>query len=92
MDVPLDVLPSKWAELGCPEGKTDMILITDAIVSIPDELRDRFTTWKTKSQAKLNTIVLGQPDTGDVESVSDRTWLVPNLDLDQEPVIELMSL
>ena len=92
MDVPLETLPNKWGELGCPEGDTDVIQITDALVDIPDDLRDGFLLWKAKAQAKYYTLVLDSDDPGDLAAVSDRVWCLPNLDLGQDAIQELMGL
>jgi uncharacterized protein with von Willebrand factor type A (vWA) domain len=92
MDVPLVTLPQKWAELGCPEGKTDVIQITDALVHIPDEMRENFLTWKAATKAKYYTLVLDSDDAGDLRAISDRVWCLPNLSIEQDAIQELMSI
>jgi len=94
MDVPLVELPKRWQALGCPEGKTDIIQITDAICRVPNEMRDNFLAWKTAHQVKYYTIVIGdrRADGGDLKAISDRVWCMPNLGIEEEGVQELMSL
>jgi len=92
MDVPLETLPARWKELGCPEGQTDVIQITDAIVNVPDEMRERFLAWKAQAQAKYYTLVVGEDDPGDLADVSDRVWCLPDLGLENDAIQELMAL
>jgi len=90
-DVPLVELPKKWKKLGCPEGKTDVVVITDAMLRVPDKVKNNFNNWKAESQAKMVTIVIGdQP--GDLEAVSDATFSVADLDIEQEAVRKVLSI
>jgi len=92
MDVPLETLPARWKELGCPEGVTDVIQITDAIVDVPDEMRTRFLEWKARAQAKYYTLVIGEDDPGDLAAVSDRVWCLPDLSIENDAIGELMAI
>lgn len=94
MDVPLRQVPERWAELGCPEGITDVIQITDAICNVSPDMATNFLAWKEQTQAKYFTIVLGdgQKDGGDLRQVSDRLWVVPDLSIEQGAVQELMAI
>lgn len=91
MDVPLEVLPSKWGELGCPKGKTDIVCITDAIVNVPDEMRKNFLAWKAQEQVKMVTLVLNH-EPGDMGQVSDRVHCVRSLSLDEAAVGEALTV
>jgi len=91
MDVPLETLPNRWEELGCPEGRTDIIQITDCAVHVPEELERKFLSWKAEHQARMNTIVIGD-DPGDLEHVSDRWWTINELNLESEGVGECLSV
>lgn len=92
MDVPLELLPAKWQELGCPPGRTDVIQITDAVVHIPDDMRDRFLAWKAETDARYYTLVVGENNPGPIENISDRVWCVPDLGVDQEAIQEMLAL
>lgn len=94
MDVPLDVLPSKWQSLGCPEGKTDIIQITDAICRVPSEMERKFNAWKAANQVRMNTIVIDScsKDAGDLAKVSDRVWIASELNLETKGVAECLSV
>jgi hypothetical protein len=45
-DIPVKELPDYYRRLGCPLGRTDIIVITDAQVIIEEEWRSRFNAWK----------------------------------------------
>jgi uncharacterized protein with von Willebrand factor type A (vWA) domain len=91
MDVPLDVLPKKWSKLGCPEGRTDIIQITDAYVDVPAKLEHSFLKWKAEHDVKMNTIVIGS-DPGDLARVSDRVWKINELNLDADGIADCLSI
>lgn len=92
LDVPLKELPNVyWDELGCPRGKTDIILITDAIVHAPPEMVENFNRWKEQEQAKCYGIIIGS-EPGDLEKVCDQTWSVDVFDVEQECVSEMLSI
>jgi uncharacterized protein with von Willebrand factor type A (vWA) domain len=91
MDVPLDVLPKRWKKLGCPQGRTDIIQITDAFVDVPPKLEKSFLAWKAENDVKMNTIVIGS-DPGDLARVSDRVWKVNELNLDADGIAECLSI
>jgi uncharacterized protein with von Willebrand factor type A (vWA) domain len=91
LDIPVDVLPKLWPDLGCPEGKTDIIQITDAACRVPKDIRERFNDWKHETQAKYFCIVLNS-DAAEIELVADRIWLQRDIDVESEAVSEVMSM
>lgn len=93
LDVPLREVPRYWSEeLHAPKGKTDLILITDALVHVPDDLRYDFLAWKRQAKAKLITLVVGHHTGAALDGVSDETHLLPNLDADQAGVEKALSI
>ena len=92
MDVPLDVLPGKWKELKVPEGRTDIIQITDCCCHVPDELAASFNKFKEQHKVKMTCIVIGGDDAGPLKVVSDRTYSVADLDIESDAVGETLSL
>jgi len=94
MDVPLDVLPGKWpalVEQGLARGKTDMVVITDAEVQIPAEMKARFLAFKKAEQVRMTTLVVeGSP--GDVGEVSDEVYTLPALTFEAEAVGRVLSV
>lgn len=91
MDVPCDVLPKRWGELGCPKGKTDIIVITDAICRIPETLQKSFNAWKQAEQVKMISLVINSAP-GDLASVSDQVHRVRSLGLEEAAVGEALSI
>jgi uncharacterized protein with von Willebrand factor type A (vWA) domain len=91
MDVPCDILPKRWDELGCPPGKTDIVCITDAICHIPDAIRNNFLAWKAATQVKMISLIINS-EPGDLARVSDRVHRVPSLSLEEEAVGEALSV
>lgn len=84
MDVPLAELPTTyWDELQCPKGKTDVIIITDAIVDVPQPMELAFNQWKKREDVKALGIILGR-EAGDLAKVCDRTWCIRSLSLDDD--------
>lgn len=89
---PLETIPSQWAELGVPKGKTDMILLTDGVVSISQKLIDTYNEWKVKEKVKLITLVVGSSKVGQIPSVSDKVHVIPTLGHNQEGIVDCLSI
>lgn len=93
MDVPLVELPTRyWKELGAPRGKTDLILITDAICRVPVEMRDNFNSWKEREKVRCISIILNQPTAGELQSVSDEVYLTSTISPDEEGIERCLSI
>ena len=94
-DVPLCELPNVyWQEFlaqGMARGKTDIVIITDAIVDVPPEVVTSFNAWKRREQAKVTTIVI-QSEPGDLAAVSDTVYRVPGLSVHEEAVQDIVSI
>ena len=92
MDVPLEQLPTTyWSKLQCPKGKTDLIIITDGIVNIPQKMEEQFNNWKTKEQVRCISLVL-HPTAGDLERVSNELYLIPRIDTDVLAIEQCLSI
>lgn len=90
-DVPLRELPAKWDELGCPRGKTDMIVITDALLDVDDKTKRSFLAWKDQETCKVHSVIVGDRP-GDLADVSDYVHEVKSLDLDCGAMEGVMSV
>lgn len=95
MDVPLDELPrTYWPDLvakGLQRGKTDVICITDAIVNVPDDMRERFLRWKAAEKVRmLSLIINGEP--GDLAAVSDEVFRVSGIDVGEDAIGKCLSV
>lgn len=93
MDVPLAELPGKyWDELKCPRGKTDLIIITDGIVHIPDEMQKTFKDWKVREKVRCISLILGGYDPGELASVSDEVFQIDGIDISNSAVGRCLSI
>lgn len=91
LDVPLDVLPSRWESLGCPRGATDIVLITDAIVRVSPALRESFNAWKKQEQVRCISLVL-EESPGELEAVSEEVHLVRTIDTEDSGIERCLSI
>jgi uncharacterized protein with von Willebrand factor type A (vWA) domain len=91
LDVPVRELPDYYQRLGAPVGKTDVILITDAICHIPAELQGQFINWKRHAQARVISLVIGSRP-GDLANISDETHQVPSLAVSEAAVEGVLSI
>lgn len=81
-DIPVKELPADWPalkQLGLPAGKTDVIMMTDAIAHVPAEMQATYRRWAKEEQARTYGICIGQSDAGDLAGLADRHWCVPDL-------------
>jgi uncharacterized protein with von Willebrand factor type A (vWA) domain len=90
-DVPIVELPKVWGKMGCPEGKTDIVMITDAICHLEDSQVKRWNDWREGIKSKCMTIVINQ-EPGDLTQVSDRVYKMKALSLNEEGVRETLSI
>jgi uncharacterized protein with von Willebrand factor type A (vWA) domain len=82
LQVPLVVVPQEWSSMveegKIVGGKTDKIIITDAVLSISTQMRDDYIEWKKRSQCKTISLVLGT-DPGQMKQVSDEVYCFTNI-------------
>lgn len=91
-DVPLVELPFKmWPQIGAPAGKTDIVMITDAEVDVPDQVVKDFNVWRKAQQARVCTVVIGEQP-GDLARVSDETHPVATLTADSDESQAVLSV
>jgi len=95
MDVPLAQLPGEWwqefVKQGMPKGKTDLILISDAICRIPTVMKETFLAWKKAEKVRCISLVLNSPP-GDLAAVSDEVHLCSSLAADGDAVGRCLSI
>ena len=90
-DVPIREMPAIFTELSAPAGKTDLIYITDAELSISQKKATEFKTWKASVQARLISLVLNS-DPGQLSSISDEVHLINSLDPTELGIRKVFSL
>jgi len=95
-DVPLSELPNVyWPEFvrqGLQRGRTDIVIITDAIVHADEEMRDNYLKWAKVESVSTFGIIVGASDAGDLAAVCNRFWTIPELSLDSRAVEEVLSI
>lgn len=89
MDVPLYEVPMLFKKIAKPQ--TDLIILTDAIVTVGKDLKDFFLKWKKQNGVKLITIVFGA-DGSSMKEVSDEVFPVSGLSVDSEAVSKCFSI
>lgn len=93
MDIPLAELPGKyWASLNPPKGKTDLIILSDAICQVPEAMRDTFLAWKKREEVRCISLIIGQADAGDLKGVSDEVHLVKTVALGEQGIEKCLSI
>lgn len=91
LDVPLRELPTYYDRLNAPTGKTDLISITDACLSVPSDVRKSFRAWKLQAKVRATAIVIGSTP-GDLADVFDETHIVASLLPTEDAVGRVLSL
>lgn len=90
---PIDVLPELWKQMGAPEGKTDVLTVTDGEVEpFTDSQVTDFKEWKALSKARLLTVGVGSDGGQYMKSISDEVRVVRDLSLGSEGVNEALSV
>lgn len=96
LDVPLESLPfTYWPEFlaqGMARGRTDVVLLTDAIVRCSDEMRARYERWAEAEQVRTYGVVIGQDEPGVLADICTRAWCIPELSLDSEATETILSI
>jgi len=98
--IPLEQLPKQWKQLGCPAGKTDMILLTDDEVNLTPEIVESFNAWKEDNEVRLYSMILtggyGYYGSSDYEpslaQVSDKWWKLENLNIENDAIRDALSV
>lgn len=95
LNVPLEVVPEEWDEMAktghIKAEKTDMIIITDAVVGFSNEMRDKFLQWKVRSKCKVITLVLGT-EAGRMKEFSDEVFCFSSINVGTEAVNSCFSV
>jgi uncharacterized protein with von Willebrand factor type A (vWA) domain len=94
LHVPLVEVPKMWDDPYCKieKGKTDLIVVTDACLSVDPVMKEFFLKWKEKEKVKVQTIVIGA--NGDsVKEISDQVHCVQQMvTVDSEAVQSAFSI
>ena len=90
-DLPVREMPSLFAEIGAPEGKTDLIYVSDAQLRICAKDTEAFLQWKGSVKARLTSLVIGT-EPGDLATISDKVHLLETLNPDSVRTQQVFSL
>lgn len=91
-DVPLRELPDWWADpIVAPAGKTDVVLITDAIAHFTDDEIATWNAWRRESRARCTALVI-RDDPGPLRAACDEVYRVPAITPDDPDVQDLLAL
>jgi uncharacterized protein with von Willebrand factor type A (vWA) domain len=91
LDIPLREMPDYYRQLNAPQGKTDLIFITDAQCYVPEDVAVRFLAWKAQVQARLISLVIGD-EPGDLARLSDEAHQVATLSVTEAAVERVLSI
>jgi uncharacterized protein with von Willebrand factor type A (vWA) domain len=91
LDIPLRELPGYSRRPKAPPGKTDVVVITDAVLRVPPDVARAFLAWKKEVKARLISLVVGGAP-GDLAQLSDEAHTVRALDTSEEAVGRVLSL
>jgi uncharacterized protein with von Willebrand factor type A (vWA) domain len=91
LDVPIVELPWMVEQLWAPPGITDVLILTDAICSIPLELQQKFLAWKKSISARIISLVLAET-AGDLAALSDEVHLVKSLEVTEPALGSVLSI
>lgn len=83
---PVEIIPELFEQTNAPEGKTDIIWITDGECGIDERVIEEFQDWRKEHKCKVWTIGIGCKAES-FEPFSDQTVMVSQLST-SEPVIE----
>ena len=72
-------------------GKVDMVIITDACLSISPSLKESFLAWKKKYDVKVQSIVIGTTP-GVMPEISESVCIVDCVDVESMGVQKAFSI
>ena len=87
-----NIMSQVFAKTGAEQGKTDVVVVSDAEVRTTDAVIASCLVWKKANQAKVISIVLGTNNAGDLGRVSDKVFLANHLDVESDAVAEAFSI
>ena len=90
-DPPLEEMPEIYQQTKAPVGKTDILMITDGETCLDPRVVEKFKAWKITSKARMTTLSVGC-SVGDLEQVSDDSFQVGDINLDEAGVQSALSI
>ncbi|TWT58939.1 hypothetical protein KOR42_23260 [Thalassoglobus neptunius] len=95
LDVPIRELPythwPQWKFQGMPDGKCDLIVVTDGELRCSDAEAERFREWKQRESVVSFGIVIGA-SISEFSKICDQLFCVADLSVESEGVGEVFSV
>lgn len=92
MNAICNTLPRRyWREYGVPEGKTDIVIVTDGEVRIDSGMEAEFNRWRQEKQVKVQTIVIGAQGKS-LAPISDSLYSIADLTVESDGVEQILSI
>ena len=79
----------QWQQLDPPEGRTDVVFVTDGEDDLHDDNISEWETWRRASQVKCYGINIGH--TNHIDKLCDESWTTHQMGLDDEPTRQILS-
>lgn len=99
LDVPVRELPRIYEQIKAPKGKTDVVMVTDALIQYPgvQQIAATFAAWKVQAKAHVTAIVINNDPgneqyTRQIKMFADDTQFVPLIDTEQPVVGQVLSI
>lgn len=83
-DVPVRELPGYYDSLGAPPGRTDVLMITDDQLAMPDDWIPPFLDWRRRARVRATGVVVGGAGGGQLGRLCDRLVRAADLSPDGE--------
>ena len=98
--IPLLEMDDIYKVAGAPKGKTDLVILTDAICKFDHYVIEGFNDWKSRADARVYSIVIDESYSDDysdqnscsMEQVSDEVFHMDSLDVDKPAISRLLSI
>jgi len=90
-DVPVVELPDFYRQMKAPKGKTDLVMITDAICHLDAGEIARFNDWRKEEKVHSIALIIGR-EAGDLKQVCDEVYYQAQLGVENEGVEKCLSI
>jgi uncharacterized protein with von Willebrand factor type A (vWA) domain len=90
-DPPVSIIPQLFQDVGAPEGKTDVIWLTDGHCSIPSNEVEAFNEFRRDHSVRSFCLGIGCHP-GGFEEICDEIHTVDNLSVDSQEVESILSI
>lgn len=90
-DIPIREMPDLYKIVGAPQGRTDVLFISDAICDPTQKELADFAEWKKEVNAHVTALIIDS-ESGKVDSVCDQVYQVPVISAARSEVGSILSL